>query len=114
MRSGPAAHDTRKHWQRLPPVRCRKWLAFMLYHAPTNQFTIDAEALKRSASLMRYAIKKIRLGSGIDPKGYDNIKREIDAAEYAESAILDAAKALGIHLGADRAGQLDVSNERSC
>jgi hypothetical protein len=83
----------------------------MLYHAPTNQFTVDADALKRSASLLRYAIKKIRLGGKLDPKGYDNMKREIDAAEYAEGAILDAAKALGIHLGADRAGQLDVSNE---
>ena len=83
----------------------------MLYHAPTNQFTIEPEALKRSASLLCYAIKKIRLGGKLDTKGYDNLKREIDAAEYAEGAILDAAKALGIHLGADRPGQLDVSNE---
>lgn len=83
----------------------------MLYHAPTNQFTIEPEALKRGASFLRYAIKKIRSGGGLDLKGYDNLNRQIDAAEYAEGAILDAAMQLGIHLGADRAGQLDVSNE---
>jgi hypothetical protein len=30
--------------------------------------------------------------------------------EFAESAILDAARALGIDLGADRPGKLDVSD----
>lgn len=30
MRSGPAAHDIQKHWQRLPPVRCRKWFSLEL------------------------------------------------------------------------------------
>jgi len=31
--------------------------------------------------------------------------------DFAESGILDAARKLGIDLGADRPGKLDVSNE---
>lgn len=83
----------------------------MLYHAPTNQFTIEPEALKKSASFMLRAIKKIRLASQLDPKGYDTLRRPTDAAEYAEDAILRAAASLGIHLGATEAGRLDVSRE---
>jgi hypothetical protein len=35
----------------------------------------------------------------------------MDCPEFAESGILDAARALGIDLGADRPGKLDVSND---
>lgn len=83
----------------------------MEYHSPTNQFTVDREALKRASSLLRYAISKIRDGAGEPWKGYDHLKRPSDWAEYAESGILDAAKTLGIDLGADRPGKLDVSSD---
>ena len=83
----------------------------MTYHAPTNQFTIHPEDLKRAAASMRYAIRKIRDAAGIDAKGYDWIQRESDAAEAAEDGILSAAKALSIDLGADRPGKLDVSSD---
>jgi len=83
---------------------------FMKYHAPTNQFTISAEDMQRASSTLRYAIEKIRDGAQLDLKGYDNLKRESDWAEYSEVAILDAARTLGIDLGADRPGKLDVSN----
>jgi hypothetical protein len=82
----------------------------MQYHAPTDQFTISADDMKRASSTLRYAIKNIRDGAKLDRKGYDNLKRESDWAEYSESAILDAARKLGIDLGADRPGKLDVSN----
>jgi hypothetical protein len=52
----------------------------MQYHAPTDQFTLSAAEMRSS-----------------------------DWAEYAEGGILDAARALGIDLGADRPGKLDVS-----
>jgi hypothetical protein len=35
----------------------------------------------------------------------------MDHPEFAEQGILDAARDLGIDLGADRAGKLDVSND---
>ena len=81
----------------------------MNYHAPTNQFTISADDMKRASYTLRYAIKKIRIGAQLDPKGYDSFKRESDWAEHSEGAILDAARSLGIDLGADRPGKLDVS-----
>ena len=82
----------------------------MNYHAPTNQFTITPEELSRASTTMLYAIKNIRDGANIDRKGYDYLKRTSDWAEYAEAAILNAAYDLGINLGADRPGKLDVSN----
>jgi hypothetical protein len=83
----------------------------MQYHAPTDQFTISAADMKRASSLLRYAISKIRDGSKLDRKGYESFKRESDWAEYSEGGILDAARTLGIELGADRPGKLDVSND---
>jgi hypothetical protein len=83
----------------------------MQYHAPTNQFTISATELKRVSSLLLYAIRKIRDGANLDRKGYNDLESETDWAEYSEGAIIDAARDLGIDLGADRAGKLDVSNE---
>ena len=82
----------------------------MTYHAPTNQFTVPAADLQRVCHSLRWAIKNIREGHGLDPKGY---KREgaMDSPEFAECGILDAAKLLGIDLGADRPGKLDVSND---
>ena len=82
----------------------------MQYHAPTDQFTISAADMKRSAYLLRYAIRKIRQGHKLDTKGYER-EGAMECPDFAESGILDAARALGIDLGADRPGKLDVSND---
>jgi hypothetical protein len=82
----------------------------MQYHAPSNQFTISAEDMKRAASLLRWAIRNIREAHNLDPKGYKN-DGPMEAPQFAESGILDAARAIGIDLGSDRYGKLDVSNE---
>jgi hypothetical protein len=82
----------------------------MNYHAPTNQFTVSAVELARGSRRLRDAIKNIRKGAGLDLKGYNYLKREGDWAEYAEDSILSAARDLGIDLGADRPGKLDVSD----
>jgi len=81
----------------------------MKYHAPTDQFTISADDLKRGTKLLLYAIRKIRIAAKLDLSGYDNLQRESDAAEQAETNIIDAAQALGIDLGARNPGQIDVS-----
>jgi hypothetical protein len=80
----------------------------MLYHHPTQQFTVSPDELKHAANDLTYAIKNIRLLAGRDLRGYDN-PGNMDHAEFAEDGILQAAKALGINLGATRAGKLDVS-----
>lgn len=82
----------------------------MNYHAPTNQFTIHADELMRASTKLLYVIRNIRDGANIDRKGYDYLKRASDWAEYAEDSVLSAARDLGIDLGADRSGKLDVSN----
>lgn len=82
----------------------------MQYHAPTNRFTVSPDDLQRAAHNLRWSIKHIRQGHGLDPKGYDR-SGPMDDPEFAESGILQAAKNLGIDLGTDRPGKLDVSNE---
>jgi hypothetical protein len=82
----------------------------MKYHAPTNQFTVSAQDLEAATRSLKWAIKHIRLANCMDPKGYER-PGPMDDAEFAESGILGAAKHLGIDLGADRPGILDVSNE---
>jgi hypothetical protein len=82
----------------------------MTYHAPTNQFTVPADDLQRVARSLRWAIKNIRESHGFDPKGYKP-EGALDCPQFAECGILDAAKILGIDLGADRPGKLDVSGD---
>jgi hypothetical protein len=82
----------------------------MNYHAPTSQFTVSAEALARASTKFRYAIKNIRTGANLDLAGYDWTKTSTPWAEYAEDAILNAARDLGIDLGASNPGKLDVSD----
>jgi len=81
----------------------------MKYHAPTNKFTVSQDDLQRAAHSLRWAIKHIRIGSGLDPKGYKR-SGPMDDPEFAESGILDAARALGIDLGSERPGEIDVNN----
>lgn len=82
----------------------------MKYHAETNRFTVAADDLQSASQAMRWAIRKIRLASGLSTKGYRR-PGQMDDAELAESAVLDAASCLGIDLGAYTAGRLDVSDE---
>jgi len=82
----------------------------MNYHAPTNQFTVSAHDLKLASRSLKCAINHIRIGHGLDPKGYVR-SGPMDHPEFAEQCILDAAKDIGIDLGADWSGRLDVSNE---
>ena len=81
----------------------------MKYHAPTNQFTVSAEELRRATHAMRWAIKHIRLGHNLDPKGCDR-PGAMTHPDFAEAGILEAAIAMGIDLGSDRPGKLDVSD----
>ena len=80
----------------------------MQYHAPTNQFTVSADDLRLASHYLRWAINHIRKGHKLDPKGYKR-KAPMEDPQFAESGILQAAKQLGIDLGASRPGELDVS-----
>jgi hypothetical protein len=81
----------------------------MTYHAPTQQFTITPDSLRLASDAMLWAIKCLRESHHLDLRGY-KIEGSMQAPQFAESAILEAARAVGIDLGADRYGRLDVSN----
>lgn len=80
----------------------------MKYHYPSGQFTVSAKELECAAQSLRWAIKHIRLGHNLDPKGCDR-PGPLQHPDFAESGIIDAATSLGIDLGSDRPGKLDVS-----
>ena len=81
----------------------------MTYHAPSNQFTVSQDDIQRAAGELLWAIKMIREGHGLDPNGYKH-EGPMDSPQFAENGILNAARVLGIDLGAPRYGMLDVSN----
>ena len=81
----------------------------MKYHAQTDQFTVSAADLRRAAQAMRCAIRHIREGHGLDLKGRARVGAST-SPEFAEAGILNAAAALGIDLGSDHPGVIDVSN----
>jgi hypothetical protein len=81
----------------------------MKYHAPTKQFTVSEDSLDRASRSLLWAIKHIRLGHNLDTKGYEE-PGPMGDPQFAEAGILDAARDLGIDLGATRPGRLDVSH----
>lgn len=82
----------------------------MNYHAPTKQFTVELRDIELAAHQLRWAIHHIRLANGLDPKGYE--KSAMESPQFAESGILQAARRLGIDLGSNQYGELDVSKDR--
>jgi hypothetical protein len=68
----------------------------------------DAE---RAAHILLWAMKHIRLASG---RPLDRHSRDcaMDSADFAQAGIMDAAKALGLDLGADCAEQIDLRDVR--
>ena len=79
----------------------------MQYHAPTKALTVKMDALDGAAMCLRHAIRKVREMGGLplEPHKDDVI---MGPPQFAEAAILDAARYMGIDLGAQRHGQLDV------
>lgn len=79
----------------------------MKYHHPTKAFTVDPKDLERASDSLMWAIKCIRETAKL-PLEPRKTEVGMEPPDFAEQAILDAAKALGIDLGAERYGRLDV------
>lgn len=79
----------------------------MKYHAPTKAFIVPVESLERVALALKYAIRHVREQAGLplEPHRSDG---PMGHPQFAEAAILDAARDIGIDLGASRYGLLDV------
>lgn len=80
----------------------------MKFHAPTGQFTISPEALTRASASLMYAMGHIR-DMAKKPRTPYKHSGELSHAEFACKGIIDAAKDLGIDLGADWGYQLDLT-----
>lgn len=88
----------------------------MQYHAPTQQFTIDQRALWGVALHLRYAIKKARSMAGLPATPFKHagpVNGPEGDAYHVEAALLDIAQEIGIDMGANRPGMLDVSDARA-
>lgn len=79
----------------------------MQYHAPTKGFVVEMDALAGAAFDLKWAIQQIRKQACL-PFEPHKTEGAMGAPQHAEQAILDAARRLGIDLGAQRHGQLDV------
>lgn len=82
----------------------------MLFHAPTGQFTVPASNLDNASHLFRHAIRHIRELAKRPLTPY-NRNGELRHEDYAMKGIIDAAKMLGIDLGADWGNELDVTDK---
>ena len=79
----------------------------MRYHAPTKSLTVSVDALEGAALALRHAIRNVRKQAGLPLEPY---KGDVimGPPQHAEAGILDAARYIGIDLGASRWGELDV------
>jgi len=80
----------------------------MKYHAPTGEFTVSKSDIEMAAHSFIYSIRNIREAAGLPMTKY---KREgpLEAADHAQKGLIDAAKYIGIDLGAEWGEDLDVS-----
>ncbi len=79
----------------------------MKFHAPTGALVVDQEGLQRAADGLLFAMKKIRI-LGELPLDKHERGALITNADHAQKAIIDAAAALGIDLGARWGNELDL------
>ena len=81
----------------------------MLFHAPTQRLTFTTKEIEQASFYLLNAIKNIRVACKrpLTPYKHGGPLRNDD---FAMKSILDAAKALGIDLGAEWGADLDVSD----
>ena len=79
------------------------------YHAPTGGFLVPVSAVHHCSLALLDAIKQVRLQAGLPLTPY-SLNGPMQAPQFAEASILDAARSLGITLGADRVGQLNLQD----
>ncbi|MGX1201138.1 hypothetical protein [Marinobacter sp. MBR-105] len=82
----------------------------MLYHAPTRRFTVAQNDIERTTICLLLALKHIREISGLPLTAYSRDGVALDDSDHAQKNVIDAAKAIGIDLGAEWGNELDLSD----
>lgn len=88
------------------------WVFFkgdeMKYHAPTGQFTVTKEQLSSAATSLMYVMGHIR-DMAKKPRTPYKHEGPLTPCEFACKGVIDAAKDIGIDLGANWGYQLDLT-----
>ena len=79
----------------------------MKYIASSKSFTITQKELEMASCSLIHALKHIRQLAGLPLDRYHH-EGPLENADFAQKAILDAAKEVGIDLGAEWGDQLDL------
>lgn len=81
----------------------------MKFHAPTGQFTVEADKLKFSAMCFMHALRGIRELAGLPLTRYER-EGILTRADHAQRAVIEGAENIGIDLGGRWGNEIDVSN----
>jgi hypothetical protein len=81
----------------------------MKYSTVHKALIIPVEDLERAAASLRYAIKAHRKSHNLPLTRFKH-QGPVNDIYMVESVLLDAAKSVGLELGAARVGDLDVSD----
>lgn len=81
-----------------------------MYHAPSKGFTIDLSDLTSATYDLFYSLKNIRELAGLPMTKYER-EGFLTKADHAQKGIIDAAKALGIDLGASWGNEIDLTDK---
>lgn len=85
----------------------------MMYNPKSKSIEIPQNALDMVYHELLYAIRNIRQLAGLPLDKYKKEPGEgFTPADLAQISILNAAKAIGIDMGAQRGEQLDVREEK--
>jgi len=79
----------------------------MKYDPMKNRITITTEEAQLAAGCLIYALRSIRELAGLTLDKYERTGL-LEPADHAQRGILEAAKNLGIDLGAEWGNQLDL------
>jgi hypothetical protein len=82
----------------------------MKYDPLKNRIVITPEEAQMAAGYLMYALRNIREAAGLP---LDKHERSgcLEPADHAQRGILEAAKALGMDLGAEWGNELDLRKE---
>jgi hypothetical protein len=81
----------------------------MNYYAPTKKFTNELREIENATLLLLYALRHIRQLAELPLTKYKR-SGQLTHADHAQKGILDAAKELGIDLGARWGENLDLTD----
>mgnify|MGYP000001356615 CR=1 FL=1 len=80
----------------------------MEFHAPTGEFTVSHQKMEHASYLFLHAMAKIRKLNNLPlvPYEREGLLQDVD---HAQNSIIEAARALGINLGAQWCHELDLT-----